>query len=689
MSKNEAQIRIAKLREEINRYRYQYHVLNALEISEAALDALKHELYQLEQEYPDLITADSPTQRVAGEPLPGFVKVTHQARMLSIEDAFSEQEVEEWFLRLRKLQPSLKEDFYAELKMDGLAVSLVYQDGKFVQGATRGDGRIGEDVTHNLRTIEAIPLQLNQPRANEISSFLKKHHGKINQGIVQRVLETHQGRIEIRGEVFMKKSQLKAYNEKLSKAGKPELANPRNAAAGSIRQLDPKMAAERGLSFFGYAMIGEYGTTTHEQTHELITLLGIPTNPLNTHATSLKHVFEFFQDIGKKREHLDYWIDGVVVNINEDALFNSLGIVGKTPRGTVAWKFPAEQGTTIVRDIQVSVGRTGALTPVAVMEPVKLAGTTVTHASLHNEDEIERLGLKIGDTVIVEKAGDIIPKIIQVLPNLRTGKEKSFRMPKTCPICGSDVARVVGEVATVCTNPNCFAQEVARLLHFVSRQALDIRGIGDKIAEQLVQTGLAKEPGDLFELTPDDFLSLEGFAELSAKKLYEEIQRHKEVSLDRFILSLGIRHVGEETARDLAAHFLSFEKLREANGEALAAIEGIGEVVAEAILEFFQNPQEQTRLDHLLSHITIKSQKPKASGGKFAGTSWVFTGTLSSLSRDEAKEKVRALGADVSESVSKKTSYVVVGEDPGSKATKAESLGITILDEQAFLDLLA
>ena len=688
MSKAEAKKRIVKLREEINRYRYQYHVLNALEISEAALDALKHELYQLEQEHPDLITTDSPTQRVAGEPLPGFVKVTHQSRMLSIEDVFSFQEAQDWFLRLRKLQPALQQDFYAECKMDGLAVSLIYQDGFFFFFLTRGDDRVDEDVTHNLRTIEAIPLELRHPSEQEVHAFLKKHQGKVDEKMIRALFERRSGRIEIRGEVFMKRSQLKAYNQLMQKQGKPELANPRNAAAGSIRQLDPKIAAERGLSFFGYGMVGEYGTTTHEQTHDMIALFGIPTNPLNAHCNSLEQVHAFFTKIEKKRDSLDYWIDGVVVNVNNDKFFAELGIVGKTPRGCIAWKFPAEQGTTIVRDIHVSVGRTGALTPVAVMDPVQLAGTTVTHASLHNIDEIERLDVRIGDTVIVEKAGDIIPKIIQVLPNLRSGKEKKFHMPSHCPICDSAVSRVPGEVAIVCTNPNCFAQEVARLLHFVSRTALDIRGIGDKIAEQLVQTGLAKEPGDLFELTKDDFLSLEGFAEVSAQKVYDEIQRHRDIPFDRFILSLGIRHVGEETARDLAAHFLSIENFRQASKEELVAVEGIGEVVAESIFEFLHDEKEVERLSHLLSQVKVIAQKPKAKDGKLQGTTWVFTGTLSSMSRDEAKDRVRALGADVSESVSKKTSFVVVGEDAGSKADKAEQLGVRILNEEEFLKML-
>ncbi|MBI5655156.1 NAD-dependent DNA ligase LigA [Candidatus Uhrbacteria bacterium] len=683
MTKSEAEIRIKKLRQEIDKYRYQYHVLNALEIPEAALDDLKHELYRLEQLYPDLITPDSPTQRVAGEPLPGFKKVTHAERMLSIEDAFSFQEVEEWLGRVKKLKPTAHFDFFAELKMDGLAVSLVYQDGKFIQGSTRGDGTVGEEVTHNIKTIEAVPLNLRVPSENEIEKFLKKHHGKCDAQKVRSILTGHGGRIEIRGETFMTRSQLEKLNKALKKRGEPELANPRNAAAGSIRQLDPKIAAERGLSFFGYAMVGDYGTTTHEQTHELISLLGLPTNPNYRLCKTLEEVADFQEEIGKKRDKLDYWIDGVVVNVNDDGLFKSLGVVGKTPRAILAWKFPAEQGTTIVRDIIVSVGRTGALTPVAVMDPVHLAGTTVTHASLHNEDEIGRLGLKIGDTVIVEKAGDVIPKIIQVLPKLRTGKEKIFHMPKNCPICGSEVKRKEGEVATVCSNRDCYAQEFQRLLHFVV--SAEIMGLGDKIAEQLIQTGLVREAADLYELKPEDLLTLEGFAEISSKKLYDEIQAHREIKLERFINSLGIRHVGEETARDLAAAFLTIEKLREATKEKLMAVEGIGEVVADSIAEFFKDKREENRLDNLLKHVQVVRGTRHAARGPLAGTTWVLTGTLDSLGREEAKEKIRELGGEVTETVSKKTSYVVVGAEPGSKFAKAQKLGVTILDEKEFL----
>ena len=686
LHKSQAVERIRKLRAEIDVYRYQYHVLNDLKIPEAALDSLKHELYELELQYPDLITKDSPTQRVAGEALPGFKKVTHQVPMLSIEDSFSREETEAWLVRMKKLRPTSAFDFYAELKMDGLAMSLVYEDGVFQYGATRGDGRIGEDVTHNLRTIEAIPLQLRVPSEKEVEVFLKKFHGSVDAALVRRTLTSHPGRIEVRGEAFMKKTQLAALNAKLKKRGEPELANPRNASAGSIRQLDPRISAERGLSFFGYALIGDVGLTTHEQAHEMIALLGFPTNSLNHYCKTIDEVEAYHEEIAKKREKLDYWIDGVVVNVNDDRLFESLGVVGKTPRAVLAWKYPAEQGTTIVRDITVSVGRTGALTPVALMDPVKLAGTTVTHASLHNEDEIRRLDVRIGDTVIVEKAGDVIPKIIQVLPKLRTGKEKVFHMPKKCPICDSPVARKEGEVATVCSNPRCFAQELAGLLHFVT--AMDIRGLGDKITEQLLQEGLVRESADIYKLTPEDFLGLEGFAEVSSKKLFDEIQAHKSVPLDRFINGLGIRHVGEETARDLAKAFGSIEKLRVATKEDLLAVDGIGEIVADSLVVFFADTHQRERIEHLLEFVTPSHVAARSTSGPLSGTTWVLTGTLESLGRDEAKEKIRELGGDVSESVSKKTTYVVVGAEPGSKADKAEKLGVAILDEADFLKKL-
>lgn len=687
MTKTEARERVLKLREEINRYRYEEHVLDALSIPAAALDALKHELYKLEEAYPDLITADSPTQRVAGTVAEGFRKVPHGVPMLSLEDAFSRQEMDEWLKRVRKLAPTAEVEFFAEIKMDGLAVSLVYEDGVFIEGSTRGDGRMGEDVTANLRTIESIPLRLRQPSSGEVEAFIKEQGASVDANILRGFLKSISGRIEVRGEVYMSERQFKKLNAELEKRGQPLFANPRNASAGAIRQLDSRLVAERGLSFFGYGLIGISGLQTHAQAHQLLTLLGIPQNSRNCLCRDLDQVEAFHARTVDERSKLGYWTDGIVVNVNDDRVFESLGVVGKTPRGAIAWKFPAEQGTTIVRDIEVSVGRTGALTPVAIMDPVALAGTTVTRASLHNQDEIDRLGLKIGDTVIVEKAGDIIPKIIQVLPKLRTGKERVFNMPTRCPICDSPVERRPEEVATVCVNRQCFAQELARLLHFVARSAFDIRGLGDKIMEQLIQEGLVHEPADLFKLTAGDLEALERFAEVSANKLVQEIQGHREISLDRFILALGIRHVGAQTAIDLANAFGSFERLCEATKEDFLSVEGIGEVVADSISAFFADSIEKGRIDRLLKEVKVKTIQARKAG-VFSGTSWVFTGTLEAMSREEAKEKVRALGAEVSESVSKKTSYVVVGSDPGSKAEKAAKLGVTVLDEEGFLKML-
>lgn len=687
MTKTQAEARVKKLREEINRYRYQYHVLNKLEISEAALDSLKHELYKLEEQYPDLITADSPTQRVAGEAAKGFKKVKHEAPMLSLEDVFSREEADDWLARAKKLRAGAHFEFYTEVKMDGLAISVIYEDGIFSRAATRGDGRVGEDVTQSVRTIESLPLKLREPKEREVEDFLKKHAGKINAGLVRRTLVEHSGKIEARGEVYMLKRQLEKLNKELAARGESLLANPRNAAAGAIRQLDPKIAAERGLSFMGWQLLGDLGVTTQEQSLELMALLGIPVNPLNRLCQDFDEVENFQTMIGKKRDSLPYQIDGIVIKINDSELFQSLGVVGKTPRAAMAWKFAAEQGTTVVREILVSVGRRGTLTPVAVMDPVQLAGTTVTHATLHNEDEIKRLGLKIGDTVIVEKAGDIIPKVIEVLPKLRPKDAKDFHMPKKCPMCGSEVERRAGEVAYFCVNAKCFAQELARLLHFTSRAALDIRGMGDKIAEQLLQTGLVSEPADLYRLKPGDLLALEGFAEVASNKLVDEIQAHKKISLDRFINGLGIRHVGEETARDLASAFGSFGALRQATKEQLVSVPGIGEEVSEAVVEFFNDKREAEKVDHLLAVLevgTVKKQAP----GRLAGTTWVLTGSLEAMSRDEAKEKIRALGGQVSETVSKKTSYVVAGAEPGSKLEKAKKLGVTILDEPEFLKKL-
>ncbi|MFZ6015994.1 MAG: NAD-dependent DNA ligase LigA [Patescibacteria group bacterium] len=690
MNKSEAKERIAKLRQEIDRYRYQYHVLNKLEISESALDALKHELYKLESEHPDLITKDSPTQRVAGEAAKGFKKVRHKVRMLSLEDVFSEEEAEDWLKRIKKLDSHADDDgLFAEIKMDGLACSLVYEDGELALGATRGDGSIGEDVTMNVRTIESIPLKLREPRESEIRSFIAKHKKDINSQEVEKFLQTLKGRFEVRGEVYMKRSVFTKINKDLKKSGEAELANPRNASAGGLRQLDPKIAAGRRLSFMPWQLVADIGLKLQSQEDEILHLLGFPANEHNKLCPSINSVEKLMDHIDKIRDKLDYQIDGLVVSINNNKRFADLGIVGKTPRGSVAWKFQAEQGTTVVRDIKVSVGRTGVLTPVAVMDPVQLAGTTVTHSTLHNLDEIERLDVRIGDTVIVEKAGDVIPKIVEVLPRFRTGKEKKFKMPEHCPICGSPVRRKQGEVAIVCSNSKCFAQELARLGHFVSRQALDIRGLGEKIIETFLQEGIVSEPADLFRIKPGDLGGLEGFGEILSQKLVNEIQSHRKVELDRFIYALGIRHVGFETAVLLARHFKSFEKLRQASLQDLDEIEGIGEVMAQSIVDYFNDKDEAKRLDNLLDCVDVQRSTYNVQRGPLSDQVWVFTGSLESMSRDEAKDTVRKLGADVSESVSKKTTFVVVGADPGSKADKAKKLGVEILNEKQFLNKLS
>lgn len=687
--KKTAAQRAEKLRALIDDYRYRTHVLDESPISEGALDSLKHELWKIEQEHPDLVTPDSPTQRVAGKPLDAFGKVPHARPMLSLEDVFSPEEFEAWIERLKRRVPGFASDLYAEIKMDGLAVSLEYESGAFVRGSTRGDGKVGEDVTMNLRTIESVPLTLRRPSDAELRGFLKAHGRGLDEAKLKKIVgRLLSGRAEIRGEVYMPKKVFDALNAELRKKGEPPIVNPRNGAAGSIRQLDPAITASRRLAFQAYDLVTHEGLATHEQGHELAKLLGFKANPLNLRCADAKAVFALYEKVGKKRESLDYWIDGLVVGVDDNALFERLGVVGKAPRGMVAFKFPAESVTTVVREVRWQTGRTGAITPVAVMDPVFVAGTTVRHATLHNMDEIERLGVRIGDTVVLEKAGDVIPKIVEALPALRTGKEKKIAAPKACPSCGAAVARREGEVAITCPNPDCPAKDLGRLLLFVSKRAFDIDGLGEKIMEQLMAEGLVTQPADLFELAPGDLESLEGFAELSAKNLVAAVAAAKKVTLARFILALGIRHVGEETAVELAQEFGSLEKLREASLEDLKAARGIGDVVAESVHAFFHDPRRRKEVDRLLAS-GVEIEKPKRAGAQpFKGMTFVLTGTLESLSRDEAKDKILERGGRVSSSVGKETSYVVVGEDPGSKAAKAAKLGTPVLSEKAFLAML-
>lgn len=663
MNKTDAKKRIAKLREEINHHRYLYHVYDKQEISEAALDSLKHELSELENQFPELITADSPTQRVAGEPLPGFKKVVHSQRMLSLNDAFSFGDLEKWEQRLRKIVDTPLV-YYTEIKMDGLAVNLRYENGILIQGATRGNGSVGEDVTLNLRTIEDIPLRL---------------HGR------------YPNVLEVRGEVYMKKAQFEAMN----KAADGKYANPRNTAAGTIRQLDPKFVAERQLNFMAYDCISDLQVNNHSEIHEQLQTLGFRSNPLNQRCKNLQDVQKYYEKINAQREKLGYWIDGIVINVDSLKTFKTLGVVGKAPRGAIAYKFPAEQTTTIVEDIQIQVGRTGALTPVAHLQPVSVAGTTVRRATLHNDDEIKRLGVRIGDTVVIEKAGDIIPDIVQVLPNLRPIGTKSFQFPITCPACGAAVKRKDTEVAYYCPNPQCLGKDKERLYHFISKNGLDIEGLGPRSIDQLFEAGLINTFADMFRLRVEDLLSLEGFAEKSAENLITEIHNSRNVPLSKLLQGLGIRHVGEETAISLAQSFSSIEKLEQATLEDLQAIPDIGDVVAKSVHTFFHDSIQKKQLQDLLQYVTVvppdrrDAMNQVSTTKNISGKTFVLTGTLHTMTRDEAKQKIRLAGGKVSGSVSKKTDYVVTGDDPGSKYDKAKDMNVKILSETEFKKLLS
>jgi len=684
ITKKEAEERIKKLREEVNYHRYLYHVLDRQEISDAALDSLKHELYSLEQQYPDLITPDSPTQRVGGEALAKFKKVEHLEPMLSIEDVFSFEELKDWEQRIKKLSPQAKFDYHGEIKMDGLAVSVVYEDGILVEGSTRGDGVIGEDVTQNLKTIEAIPLHLHTPNEKEIKEFLLEYGEGIDKDKFLKKIKSLSGRIEVRGEAFMDKKVLEKINKEQEKKGEKAFANPRNAAAGSIRQLDPKITASRKLDFYGYGLLADFGQATHLQAHKILRLLGVKDNPLNRYAKDLQEIEKFHVYVEKEREKLPYWTDGVVAVVNDIKLFDKLGVIGKTPRGMIAYKFPAQEATTIVENVRFNVGRTGVLTPVADLKPVAIGGTIVSHATLHNTDEIKRLGVKIGDTVIIERAGDVIPKVTKVLPKLRTGKEKEIHAPKACPMCGGPVVRKSGEVGIYCANKNCFAVDLRKMNHFV--KGMEIEGLGPKIIEQLMNEGLISDPADLYDLETGDLEPLERFGEKSAQNIIEAINKSKKTTLAKFIYALGIRHVGEETAIDLANNFTTIEKIKSASLEELMKVADIGSVVAKSIYEFFQNKKDLRLVENLLKFIEIeKVHKAKQT---LAGKTFVLTGALETMTRELAKEKIRSLGGDISSSVSKNTDYVVEGAEPGSKYDKAKKLGVRIITEKEFLNLI-
>jgi len=669
MDLDKAKLRIEKLKKTINHHRYLYHVQDREEISEAALDSLKHELSQLEREFPELVTADSPTQRVEGKALDKFNKVTHKERMLSLNDVFSFEELKDWEKRIKKLVPNLVGGYYAEVKMDGLAVSLLYIDAVLHRAATRGDGRVGEDVTNNIKTIESVPLRL---RVEELSDQEKR-----------RIM----GEVEVRGEIYLEINEFKRINRQQQKRGESVYANPRNLAAGSIRQLDPKITAGRKLSFMGYDLKTDLGQITHKDSHQLLLKLGFPSNQYNQWCRDLKEVEKYYKKIGKIRERLPYQIDGVVVSVNDLSFYDRLGVVGKAPRYMIAYKFPAEQSTTKVLDIEVQVGRTGVLTPVAILEPVNVAGSVVSRATLHNQDEIERKDVRVGDTIVVQKAGDVIPEVVESIKSLRDGSQKKFKFPEVCPVCGGPAKRRKGEAAYRCMNPGCFAQTRRQIMHFVSKPAFNIEGLGPKIIDRLLDEGLINDASDLFELTKGDLQPLARFAEKSIENLISSIQASKEISFDRFIYALGIRHVGVQTAYDLAHHFPDLSELSNAGLEELNQVEGIGEVVAESVNAYFRDDKNLVLIDKLL-RLGVKYRKIKRDS-ELAGAVFVITGSLEGMSRDEAADLIRSHGGRVSGSVSAKTDYLLAGEKPGSKYDKAEQLGVKIINQAEFNQLFS
>jgi DNA ligase (NAD+) len=671
MNKEQAAERVAKLRDLIGDYRYHYHVLDESIMSEAAADSLKHELSQLETEYPDLITPDSPTQRVAGSPLPGFTRREHSSRMLSLNDTFDETEVRAWEERIKKLLPDgAKREYFSDIKMDGLACALVYENGVLKNGITRGDGFVGEDVTANIRTIDSIPLRLRTDK--KFQAFLS-------------------GRTEIRGEIVMYKKDFEQLNKRRAKVGKPLFANPRNTAAGTIRQLDPNLVVGRPLHFRAYDILRNDPdeVPTHQYAYQVLRALGFLANADATVLKNIKAVMAFADKWEADRQKLPFNTDGLVVKINDRKLYRRLGVVGKAPRGAIAIKYAAEQATTKVKDIFISIGRTGAATPVAMLEPVVIAGSTVQMATLHNEGEIARKDIRVGDTVIVHKAGDIIPEVVEPLIKLRNGSEKKFKMPTSCPECNTKLVKYKAEDAVWrCPNESCPSRSWKRIEHFASKSALDIEGLGEKNVIALISAGLVKDPADIYTLQVKDLLVLDRFAEVSANKLVKAIQAKKQPSLGRFVYGLGIRHVGTQTATDLANHFNKLEVLAEAKIDELASVEGIGEVVAESLVEWFAEPHSQALLAKF-KKLKVWPQAVKRVGGKLNGKHFVVTGSLESMGREEAGERIRQLGGTFQSSVGKETDYLVVGANVGaSKLKKADKLGTKQITETEFLKII-
>ena len=661
-----AEKKVKDLHNLLNQYNYEYYVLDQPSVPDAEYDRLMRDLIELEEQFPELKTEDSPTQRVGGEILDMFEKVEHQSQMLSLGNAFNEQDLRDFDRRVRQ-GAGEEVSYVCELKIDGLAVSLRYEDGLFILGATRGDGTIGENITANLKTIRSIPLRLKESVT-----------------------------MEVRGEAFMPRRSFEKLNKAKEENGEEPFANPRNAAAGSLRQLDPRLAAKRNLDIYvyGIANVGDTGVVSHSDGLDYLDSLGFKTNKERKKCESIEEVIEYVQGWTDKRPNLSYDIDGIVIKVDSLEAQEQLGATAKSPRWAIAYKFPAEEVVTKLRDIELSVGRTGVVTPTALLDPVRVAGTTVQRASLHNEDLIREKDIKIGDQVVVKKAGDIIPEVVNVLADRRTGEEQDFNMPTHCPECESELVRLDGEVALRCINPKCPAQIREGLIHFVSRNAMNIDGLGEKVISQLFAENLIKDVADIYKLTYEQLIKLERMGEKSVNNLLQAIQNSKGNSLEKLLFGLGIRHVGAKAAKTLAQEFSHMEALEKASRDDLTAINEIGEKMADSIVSFFEQEEAHELIAELKAagvNMAYNGPKPvsaESSDSFFAGKTVVLTGKLEIMSRNEAKDKIEALGGKVSGSVSKKTDVVIAGEDAGSKLTKAQELGVEVWNEERLVEEL-
>lgn len=652
----------AGLRDRIRHHNYLYHVLDSPEVSDQEYDRLMRRLEEIEQAFPHLVTSDSPTQKVGAPPLEEFGTVTHSVPMLSLQNAFNNDEVVLFDGRVRKLLGERQFEYVAEPKIDGLAMEAVYREGVFVQGSTRGDGLTGEDITENLRTVRSLPLRLRKA-GGRIPSLL-----------------------EVRGEVYMARRDFADLNIRREEEGEQVFANPRNAAAGSMRQLDPRVTATRRLDVYLYAMGRVEGASfkTHSEMLEAFKAWGLRVNPETRICASMEDAVTFHADLERKRKSLEYEIDGVVIKVNNLELQRELGEISRSPRWAIAYKFEPEQAVTVVKDIIVQVGRTGALTPVAIMDPVNVGGVEVERATLHNQDEIDRKDVRVGDTVVVQRAGDVIPEVVEVRKDRRTGREKAFKIPDKCPACGSEVHRAPDEAVSRCSNMSCPAIVKRTISHFASKGAMDIEGLGWKIVDQLVDAGMLKTIADIYALNQEELVNLERFAERSAANLIRSIEGSKRTTLGRLVYALGIRHVGEHVARVLADHYSSLEEIEKAGLEELVEIREIGPIVAESIHTFFRQDSNVRVIEQVLARGVTCEKTASTAEGPLTGKVFVFTGTLGDLKRSQAKKMVEALGGRVSSSVSSKVDFVVAGADPGSKLAEAEKLGVEIIDEEAF-----